>query len=553
MSTPSYSDPIKAAQDAQIGRDAVLQTPFGLRPLIYADYAASGRADSRIETAVESVLYAYANPHTDDSATGRTSTDWLHRADQLIREALNVRPEDGVVACGSGATGAIAKLQEILGVAESPASRAERIGNMRLLLGKETADKMESQLRALAPVVFVGPYEHHSNDLTWRESRAEIVRIGLDSNGGIDFEQLQTALEDKRYHNRRKIGAFSAASNVTGIRTNIPRLARLLHAHGAVLFLDCAASAPYLEIDLNPEDPDTGPDAVALSPHKFVGGPGSCGLLVFRKSLYRTDLPPTLSGGGTVSYVTPEAHDFIADITKRERAGTPGMPQLLRSALALENLRSIGYETVDARERSAMQKAFAAWESDQRIEILGPREPENRIGIVAFNIRSARGEYLHPRYVSNLLNDLFGIQSRAGCSCAGPYGHALLDLDETTSASIRKAVLSGFTSVRPGWCRISLHWLMDDAEVDYLIEAVKFIALHGENFLPVYDFCPYSGQWKHKEDSGELGVTARSGGRRLMETALQEANVLAETLGCCEGCGCLPEDVEPLRNFTVPA
>ncbi|MEE2526788.1 aminotransferase class V-fold PLP-dependent enzyme [Hyphobacterium sp. HN65] len=553
MTAPLQDDAIKAARDAQIGRDATLRTPFGLRPLIYADYAASGRADTRVEAAVEGVLAAYANPHTDDSATGRTSTDWLHRADHMIREALNVRPEDGVVACGSGATGAIAKLQEILGVAESPASRAERMDNMRQLLGSEVADKLEAQLRALAPVVFVGPYEHHSNDLTWRESRAEIVRIGLDETGGIDFGELETALKDPRHAGRRKIGAFSAASNVTGIKTDVPRLARLLHENDAILCLDCAASAPYLKIDLNPEDPAAGPDAVSLSPHKFVGGPGSCGLLVFRASIYRGDLPPTVSGGGTVSYVMPQSHDFIPDISVRERAGTPGMPQMLRAALALKYLGSVGYDTVEAREHAAMEKAFAAWAEDSRIEILGSRDPERRIGIAAFNIRTANGDILHPRYVSNLLSDLFGIQSRAGCSCAGPYGHTLLDLDLSASADIREAVLSGYAGVRPGWCRVSLHWLMDEEEIDYLIEAVRFVARHGEDFLRCYEFCAYSGQWKHKDSNADFGIVAQSRGRRLMAKAMDEARVLAESLDCCEGCGCLPEDVEPLRNFAVPA
>jgi len=295
-------DCMAETRSALMGGDGVLRTPFGLKPLVYADYAASGRGDRRIEAELERFQAMYANPHTDDSATGREATGWLRRAETMIKQALNAGENDVVLACGSGATGAVSHLQQILGVYEAPATRARLSEDLQAVLGEAEADRVREAMRARTPVVFIGPYEHHSNELTWRESRAEIVRIGLDETGGIDLVELEQALSDPAYRARRKIGAFSAASNVTGVRTDVARLARLLHAHDAILCLDCAASAPYLRMDMNPaEGPDSAPDALYFSPHKFIGGPGACGILAFKSALYRTDLPPTLPGGGTVT------------------------------------------------------------------------------------------------------------------------------------------------------------------------------------------------------------------------------------------------------------
>ena len=547
-------DCIAETRSALMGGDGVLRTPFGLKPLVYADYAASGRGDRRIEAELERFQAMYANPHTDDSATGREATGWLRRAETMIKQALNAGENDVVLACGSGATGAVSHLQQILGVYEAPATRARLSEDLQAVLGEAEADRVREEMRARTPVVFVGPYEHHSNELTWRESRAEIVRIGLDETGGIDLVELEQALSAPAYRARRKIGAFSAASNVTGVRTDVARLARLLHAHDAILCLDCAASAPYLRMDMNPaEGPDSAPDALYFSPHKFIGGPGACGILAFKSALYRTDLPPTLPGGGTVTYVTPDSHDFIADITARERAGTPGVMQMMRAAFALKALSEIGYEDIEAREQAALDRAFERWSACDGVEILGPQDPDRRIGIVSFNIRAGAHGILHPRFVATLLNDVFGVQARAGCSCAGPYAHHLLGLDDATTGAHRDAVLSGYAGMRPGWCRLSLHWVMDEAEIDYLIEAVLFVAEHGAKLLPLYDFNAATGAWRIRQQTEATGLAAHTGGRALMAAALEDARLLADTLDPEPCCGRLPETVEGLRRFPVPA
>ena len=490
------SDPISRLRTGMIGRDAMLTTPFGERLMVYADYTASGRALQQVETQIGRLSAAYANPHTVDSATGRASGDWLHQAEAVIREAVNAGPQDCLIACSTGATGAIHKLQEILGLAIAPASRDRIVTAIAGRLGGDGRQTVEDALAADCPVIFVGPYEHHSNELSWRESLGEVVQIGLGADGGIDMAQLEAQLRDPRWLGRRRVGAFSAASNVTGIKSDVIGLAKLLHAHDAILCLDCAASAPYMRIDMHPAaDPDAGIDAVYFSPHKFVGGPGACGILLFNEALYRRDLPPTQSAGGTVRYVTKTGHDFIEEIEPRERAGTPGVPQIVRAALALRAQAEIGYDEITRLEHAALEQAMTHWGENPRIDILGPADPARRLGIVSFNILDAQGEILHPRLVTTVLNDLFGIQSRAGCSCAGPYGHDLLGIDAAQSEAIREAVLLGQAGLRPGWCRVSLHWVMEAEEIDFLIGAVDWIAAHGTRLARLYAYDNVSGRW----------------------------------------------------------
>jgi len=466
-----------------VGVTATLRTPYGERPLIYADFTASGRALRQVEDAVADLHTLYANPHTEDSETGRASGAWLREAEAVIRRCINADEGDALITCASGATGAIHKLQEILGITLPPAS-ADRLASL------EVKDR---------PVVFIGPYEHHSNELSWRESLAEVVTVPLNECGDVDLMALEEALHDPAYEGRLKIGAFSAASNVTGLKTDLVNLAQLLHEHDAILCVDAAASAPYARIDMHPaEHQNAQVDAVYFSPHKFLGGPGACGVLAFSKSLYRKDLPPTQSAGGTVRYVWKDGHDFIEDVEARERAGTPGVPQVVRAALAMQIQAEIGFELIEDREQAALMRAFEVWRDNPGIEILGPECPTRRLGIVSFNIRDRKGELVHPRLVTVLLNDLFGIQSRAGCSCAGPYGHDLLGISDEDTQRIRAKVLDGEAGARPGWCRVSLHWAMSEEEIGYLIEAIGFLGQHGWKFVEQYRFDPASGQWEHK-------------------------------------------------------
>ncbi len=481
-----------------VGIDSAFDTPFGRRLMVYCDYTASGRCLGFVERYLQTLQRSYANTHTEDDVTGRSMSRLLHE--------VNAGPRGRIVACGTGATGAIDKLQQIVGIALAPATRRSLSDQLQQFLGEERFEAFRQFQQSRQPVVFVGPYEHHSNEVTWRQGLATVVEVNLAPDGGVDLEHLAALLERPEYRHRLRIGSFSAASNVTGMRTPVRAIAELLHAHGAYACFDYAASGPYVEIDMNPPPSpgggDAALDAVFLSPHKFLGGPGSSGVLVFNERLYSRDLPPSVAGGGTVDYVSPEDQDFIADIEEREKAGTPGVLQTLKAALALEIKRTLGAGRIEAREQELVARALARWGAHPHIEILGNPDPARRIGIVSFNLGDPRGRYLHPKFVTVLLNDLFGIQSRAGCSCAGPYGHRLLGIDRPTSELYRDWVRKGFQGIKPGWCRVGFHYAMDDLEAGFVMDAVEFVAGHGHRFLRLYDFDPATGAWSHREYRG---------------------------------------------------
>jgi len=480
-----------------IGVDSAIATPFGERPMVYCDYTASGRSLLFVERYLQGLLQTYANTHTEDDVTGRSTSRLLHEAEQAIKRAVNAGPRGRLVACGTGATGAIAKLQQLLGIAMPPATRSLLDGQLASFLGPARAQEFETWRRAQQPVVFVGPYEHHSNEISWRQGLATVVTVDLADDGGIDLDHLERLLRDSAYAGRPRIGSFSAASNVTGMKTDVHGIASLLHRHDALACFDYAASGPYVAIDMNPGG-DGWLDAIFVSPHKFLGGPGSSGILVFNDRLYRRELPPSVAGGGTVDYVSPEGQDFIEDIEEREKAGTPGILQTLRAALAFEIKDALTSEVIEAREQDLLRRAFSRWTPEDGIEILGNPDPARRIGIVSFNVRDPRGRYLHPKFVTALLNDLFGIQSRAGCSCAGPYGHRLLGIGLDVSEQYRDWVRRGYHGIKPGWCRIGFHFTMDDTDADYVIDAVRFVASAGHRFLPGYRFDPMTGAWQHE-------------------------------------------------------
>lgn len=484
-----------------VGIDSTFRTPYGERLMVYCDFTASGRCLQFVEHYLMRLQKHYANTHTEDDVTGRSMTRLLHEAEAAIKSAVGAGEHGRIIACGSGSTAAIDKFQQLVGVMIPPATRALLSGLLKAELGEDADGRMARILAERQPVVFVGPYEHHSNEVTWRQGLATVVEVGLDARGDVDLVQLEELLQRPEWSDRLRIGSFSAASNVTGRITDVGAVAALLHRHGALACFDYAASGPYVEIDMDPpprNGEDASLDAVFLSPHKFLGGPGASGVLVFNERIYRRDLPPSVAGGGTVSYVSPAAHDFVEDIEEREKAGTPGVLQTLKAALAFRVKEAVGVPRIEARERELLERALARWTANPGMELLGAPDPERQIGIVSFNAKTPSGRYLHPRFVTVLLNDLFGVQSRAGCSCAGPYGHALLGIDAATSDRYRTCIAAGWQGLKPGWCRVGFHYAMDDPEADYLIEAVDFVARRGHLFLAEYDFDLQSAAWSHR-------------------------------------------------------
>nr|WP_010130836.1 aminotransferase class V-fold PLP-dependent enzyme [Microbulbifer agarilyticus] len=472
---------LQRIRDNVIGERMPMQTPFGERPLIYADYTASGRALQFVEEAIRNrVLPWYANTHTETSATGRQTMAFREQARSAIRKSVNASDEHAIIFCGAGATAAVNRMVDCLGL------RKDRYGSIG-----GTSGAIPDSAR---PVVFIGPYEHHSNDLPWRESVAEVVTIPLNSMGAVDLAALQAALE--QYAARPlKIGSFSAASNVTGIRTDTVAVTRLLHQHNALSFWDYAAAAPYVDVDVQGNDTLSSKDALFISPHKFVGGPGTPGILIVRRALLPEN-QPAVTGGGTVSWVSPGRHTYLPAGERREEAGTPAIVESVRAGMIFALKDQVGSDTIEAREAHWLERVFARWGSNPNIEILGGTNAE-RVSIVSLHLLQD-GKPLHYGFVVALLNDLFGIQVRGGCSCAGPYGHHLLHLTDEQSIAIEKLVSDGESILKPGWVRLNFNYFLDEETVEYLIDAIELIAEHGHRMLPFYQYDTAAGVWRYQ-------------------------------------------------------
>lgn len=472
-------------RNAVIGANSPINTPFGLKPLVYADYTASGRGLSFIESYIsQHVLPWYANTHTETSFTGAQSSKLREQAREEIRKAINGSAQDKVIFCGAGATAAINKMMDILNL---------RMSNATLGADKNTGFNDPEQ----RPVIFVGPYEHHSNELPWRESYAELVCIPLTSCGQIDITVLEQKL--MQYAERGlKIGSFSAASNVTGIRSDVEAITALLAKYNALSFWDYAAAAPYINIDMNGATPI---DAVFISPHKFVGGPGTPGVLVVKEHLVKNAVP-TVIGGGTVSYVTPNKHVYTSNIERREEGGTPAIVESVRAGLVFKLQQEVGLDAITAAEDAKVETAMAFFRSIPNIEVLGSSSAK-RLSIFSLRFKH-QGRDLHYGFVTALLNDLFGIQARGGCSCAGPYGHSLLNLDEAYSAAIEKEVDAGNMILRPGWVRLNFNYFISQGEFTYILQALNIVAEHGWRLLPFYKLDRGTWSWRFQGNALDL-------------------------------------------------
>jgi selenocysteine lyase/cysteine desulfurase len=465
-----------------IGHDLTFRGPYGEQRVVYADWTASGRLYRPIETALTERFGPYVgNTHSESSLTGTAMTVAYHEAHARLKRHVRAMPDDIVLTTGSGMTGAINKLQRILGL-KAPEG-------LRRYLTIPAAER---------PVVFVTHLEHHSNQTSWYETIAEVVVIPPTASGEVDLVALESALHE--YRDRPiKIGAFSACSNVTGVFTPYQEMARLVHRAGGIVIVDFAASGPYVAIDMHPDgDPDARLDAVLFSPHKFLGGPGSSGVLVFSRSLYHNSVPDE-AGGGTVAWTNPWGeYAFLADIEAREDAGTPGFLQAIKGALAVSLKDTMTVEAMQQREREIVPLAMGRLSAIPGVHLLAP-EAMHRLAMLSFYI-----EGLHYNLVVRLLNDRFGVQARGGCSCAGTYGHYLLHVDPTRSKAITDRIDRGDLSEKPGWVRLSFHPSMTTADITYALDAVEEIARHGGAWSADYTYSARTNEYAHRDGETEV-------------------------------------------------
>ena len=467
-----------------VGIDATFESPYGTQEITYADWIASGRLYGPIEDKIKGVFGPLVgNTHSEASETGVAMTHAYHKAQQIIKKHVNASKDDVLLTVGQGMTSAVNKFMRILGLKIPEHIKAYM----------DDADKQFCIPEECRPVVFVTHMEHHSNHTAWLETIADVVVIEPGKNLMVNPANLEKEL--KKHKNRKFLyGSFSASSNVTGIIPPYYELAEIMHRHGGYAFVDFAASAPYVDIDMHPKDkPEAYLDAVFFSPHKFLGGPGSAGVLLFDKKLYKNEVPDQ-PGGGTVEWTDRWGRKrYIDDIETREDGGTPGFLQTIRAALAIKLKEQIDTRFIKKREEQLLKTAFAEMEKIRGLHILSGEHKE-RIGVISFF-----HENVHHNLMVKLLNDRYGIQVRGGCSCAGTYGHFLLNVTKKMSERITNELNSGDASHKPGWVRVSIHPTMTDKELLYVTNAIKEVIDHHEEWIKDYYLDKKINEWFHKE------------------------------------------------------
>ena len=458
-----------------VGIDKEFKSPFGTKRIIYSDWIASGRLYHPIEGKILEIGELLGNTHTETTVTGKTMTQLYNLAKKNIKKHVNASQDDILIASGAGMTGVVNKFQRILG----------------LKVHEKLKHKISFEDNE-RPIVFITHMEHHSNQTSWLETICDVELINPDERGRVDLEYLKELLE--KYKTRPiKIASITHCSNVTGIQVPVHQIAKIMHESGGYCFVDYACSAPYADIDMHPEDEEGRLDAIYFSPHKFLGGPGSSGVLVFHSSLYSNKVPDN-PGGGTVDWTNPWGdHKYHDDIELKEDGGTPPFLQTIKAALAIKLKEEMGVDNIMKREEELIDRVWDRFLKIKNLHILAENN-KDRLGVFSFYI-----DGLHYNLGVKLLNDRFGIQTRGGCSCAGTYGHYLLNIDEKKSHEITEKINQGKISFRPGWIRMSIHPTLSNYEVDTIMSAIEDLAQNFEEWSKDYTYDEHTNEFFHKK------------------------------------------------------
>ena len=488
-------------RDQIIGRDQTFVSPFGQKKILYADWTASGRCYRPIEEKLQQEIMPYlANTHTETTVTGTLMTQAYEAAKVIVKQHVHASADDVLIFSGSGMTGAVNKLQRILGlrmperimdyVQRDKLPDADLQHSDPITIHNVFSDYLSLD-ETLKPLIFVTHMEHHSNQTTWMETIASVEIIPYNEEGNVDLTLFRELLE-KNKHRQNKIAAITGCSNVTGIQTPYHEIAKIIHEYNGLCFVDFACSAPYIDINMHPSENGAHLDAIYFSPHKFLGGPGTAGVLIFNKKIYHNIIPDQ-PGGGTVVYTNPwKFHEYITDIEHREDGGTPPFLQGIKTALCIRLKEEMGVQNMLQRERELLDIIFHRFAQMPGIDVLEGANRE-RLGVISFIVKGA-----HYNLIVKLLNDRFGIQTRGGCACAGTYGHMLLHVNAIRSYEVLNSIHSGNLSCKPGWIRLSIHPTMTNDEIRSIMDAIETTATHFREWQEDYSYDPATNEYQFK-------------------------------------------------------
>ncbi|MEN8885174.1 MAG: aminotransferase class V-fold PLP-dependent enzyme [Winogradskyella sp.] len=458
-----------------VGQNQTFISPYGEQKIIYTDWTASGRLYRPIEDRLVNDFGPFvANTHTETTVSGTAMTKAYHKAKHIIKHHVNANDDDVLIVSGNGMTGVVNKFQRILG--------------LKIPENLKNYTNIPDEMR---PVVFVSHMEHHSNQTSWLETMAKVEVVPPNAEGLFCLKNLEKLLIQYK-DCTIKIASVIGGSNVTGIQTPHHDVAKLMHKHGGVCFVDFACSAPYVDINMHPEDEEAQLDAIFFSPHKFLGGPGTSGVLVFNKKLYK-NMVPDCPGGGIVSWTNPWGeHKYIDNIEDREDGGTPGFLQTIKTALSIKLKEQMGVANILKREHELVAIIFKKLDAVPHINILAGQH-KDRLGVISFYI-----DDLHFNLGVKLLNDKFGIQTRGGCSCAGTYGHFLLHVDQKMSNELTNEISIGDLVRKPGWIRMSIHPTTTNDEIAFVCDSIIALAKHHKTWAEDYEYSKCNNEFVHK-------------------------------------------------------